>query len=430
MTFNDTCDTRPLILVLGCGISGLSCATRLLELHGAARLRVRILAAEADAYRTTSYGCGGLWMPFHIEPVDQVRVWARQTYERLLREAAAEDGGGLDASGVGLFYGGKLLTAAPAADDDLPYWRDDVRDFCVITRAEWQTHRQHVDGANRAMRCACRRPAAQLEALHFPDGYTHAISWLTAVVNMPVYISRLVERFKALGGEFAAPSPSDGEGAASPTTSAHFHSFEKVLTQCAGQEPLDRVLLIHATGLGARELCHDHQVRPARGILLRVRRPVHCFLQAEGGPLGTATHPTYIIPRNGQMSSCGGTVLLDDDAAAYRHGGAGNGEPLSDTDRAIRDDIHRRCALLLPSVFAHTTPSDIAEVWWDGLRPVRDGGVRLEWERRPWSAEEGRGAGATVHVVHNYGHGGGGVTVSWGCANACAELVRQALKLG
>ena len=33
-----------------------------------------------------------------------------------------------------------------------------------------------------------------------------------------------------------------------------------------------------------------------------------------------------------------------------------------------------------------------------------------------------------VQVVHNYGHGGGGITLHWGCANDATELVRQSLE--
>ena len=49
-----------------------------------------------------------------------------------------------------------------------------------------------------------------------------------------------------------------------------------------------------------------------------------------------------------------------------------------------------------------------------GLRPFRASGFRLE------SARYGRN-----HVVHNYGHGGAGVTLSWGCAERAAEMARS-----
>jgi D-amino-acid oxidase len=49
-----------------------------------------------------------------------------------------------------------------------------------------------------------------------------------------------------------------------------------------------------------------------------------------------------------------------------------------------------------------------------GLRPVRPS-VRLDAETAP-------GGGL---VVHCYGHGGAGVTVSWGCADEVAAIVGQ-----
>lgn len=66
----------------------------------------------------------------------------------------------------------------------------------------------------------------------------------------------------------------------------------------------------------------------------------------------------------------------------------------------------RRCAALRPEiagarVLAHRV----------GLRPARDA-VRLERGTLP----DGR------RLVHNYGHGGAGVTVAWGCAQEAARL--------
>jgi D-amino-acid oxidase len=54
-----------------------------------------------------------------------------------------------------------------------------------------------------------------------------------------------------------------------------------------------------------------------------------------------------------------------------------------------------------------------------GLRPYRDGGVRLEHER----TADG------IDVVHCYGHSGGGVTLSWGCAKDVVEIVKTLLPI-
>ena len=47
-----------------------------------------------------------------------------------------------------------------------------------------------------------------------------------------------------------------------------------------------------------------------------------------------------------------------------------------------------------------------------GLRPFRRSGVRLERDR----LRDGR------TVIHNYGHGGAGFTLSWGCAREVLEV--------
>jgi glycine/D-amino acid oxidase-like deaminating enzyme len=59
-----------------------------------------------------------------------------------------------------------------------------------------------------------------------------------------------------------------------------------------------------------------------------------------------------------------------------------------------------------------------------GVRPHRRGGVRLEMESAPMSSPSGNKL-----IVHNYGHGGGGITLSWGCAAAATDLVDRAIAL-
>lgn len=54
-----------------------------------------------------------------------------------------------------------------------------------------------------------------------------------------------------------------------------------------------------------------------------------------------------------------------------------------------------------------------------GVRPYRPGGVRLELAPEPFGDKR---------LIHNYGHGGAGVTLSWGCASVAADHV-QALAL-
>ena len=52
---------------------------------------------------------------------------------------------------------------------------------------------------------------------------------------------------------------------------------------------------------------------------------------------------------------------------------------------------------------------------WVGLRPGREA-VRLEREKK----KDGYG-----ELIHNYGHGGSGITIFWGCARDVSGLVRE-----
>ena len=77
------------------------------------------------------------------------------------------------------------------------------------------------------------------------------------------------------------------------------------------------------------------------------------------------------------------------------------------------------CAARVVPTPALGTPRRLAKVnvSWDrlirtvvGLRPTREGGFRVEAEKFD-----------SKTVIHNYGHGGRGVTLSWGTAHLAVE---------
>ena len=59
--------------------------------------------------------------------------------------------------------------------------------------------------------------------------------------------------------------------------------------------------------------------------------------------------------------------------------------------------------------------ADVGEVLV-GLCPARHGNVRLEWDP------------VCPSLLHNYGHGGSGVTFSWGCAIEASAMVDRVFK--
>ncbi len=160
--------------------------------------------------------------------------------------------------------------------------------------------------------------------------------------------------------------------------------------------------IVNCAALGARELCQDPAVRPMRGQLLHVANTLSltdaiAAPEPDGGV-------TYIYPFNDRVV-LGGTYELD--------------EHRCETDDASIAEILARTRRLLHvhGVSAADRLGETALARVAGLRPARliDGRneeVRLEVERTP------RGP-----IIHNYGHGRAGVTLSWGCAEAATALM-------
>ncbi|XP_037075632.1 D-amino-acid oxidase-like [Pollicipes pollicipes] len=158
------------------------------------------------------------------------------------------------------------------------------------------------------------------------------------------------------------------------------------LDQLAGYD-----VIVNCSGLGARDLVGDDKVMPVRGQVVKAAAPAVKAAKFD-------FPATYVIP-NDDVVVLGGT--------------AQRGDWRRQVDPADTERILAGCRRWIPSLGAALT-----QRVWAGLRPYRRGGVRLETERRAV-------AGRLVPVVHNYGHGGSGVTLFWGCALDVAELVRR-----
>jgi D-amino-acid oxidase len=153
--------------------------------------------------------------------------------------------------------------------------------------------------------------------------------------------------------------------------------------------------IINCSGLGARELAQDN-VYPLRGALVRLRNHIglseaHCVSHdaREAEP-----YFIFILPRGEDRILAGGIAE----------------ENQWDTDLALDHprvrEMWRRCLEFYPALAG--AKIDEVEPVRTGLRPLRAGNVRLESE--PDSS-----------IIHNYGHGGSGVTFSWGCAREIVE---------
>jgi D-amino-acid oxidase len=145
-------------------------------------------------------------------------------------------------------------------------------------------------------------------------------------------------------------------------------------------------LVINCAGIGARELAHDADLEPHRGQVAIVPKidNLNCAIVCDDDPL------MYAIPRTNDCVF-GGTNEISDNLKA---------------DPATTKAIVAECARILEI----ETPCVLRERV--GLRPFRKSGVRLEKEKLC----DGRTA------IHNYGHGGSGFTLSWGCAENVLKI--------
>lgn len=207
------------------------------------------------------------------------------------------------------------------------------------------------------------------EAELLPPGYGFGHRFRTVVIETPIYLPWLADRVRALGGRIAQRS---------------IASLDAALAE--------RPLVINCAGLGARTLVDDPLLYPVRGQVVRVENPglTRVWIDEHSGP-----NITYIVPRSRD-------VVLGGSSQDHQEDRTPNPE--------LAREIVLRCAALEPAL-ASARVLSIAV----GLRPARSP-LRLASEPRP--------AGL---VVHNYGHGGAGVTLSWGSAEAVRDLLQASV---
>jgi D-amino-acid oxidase len=191
-----------------------------------------------------------------------------------------------------------------------------------------------------------------------PPGFAGGWHYTAPLASMPVYLGYLRTRFEAAGGVIELAEVTGFAGTGAP-------------------------VVVNCTGAAARDIVPDPQVRPVRGQVVVAENPgVEEFLISRDEP---PPNSVYMFP-HGETIVLGGTVEYDEKELTPKPGIA---------ERIVAD-----CARLEPRldrvrIIGHRV----------GLRPYRPE-VRLDREELP---------DGTV-LWHNYGHGGAGISLSWGCA--------------
>lgn len=214
-------------------------------------------------------------------------------------------------------------------------------------------------------------PLRKARTDELPPGYTAGLRFAVPLVEMPVYLPHLFEVVQRAGVR---------------VSERRIERFEDVLDPAIGPRP---DVVVNAAGIASGHLVGDPGVYSVRGQIVRVVNPgLSLSVRDENHPGGRA----YVHPRS-RDCILGGTLERD----------RWDTEP----DAAETDAILRRCADIVPALAGAEVIESVA-----GLRPGR-AEVRLEVDHGLLD----------VPVVHDYGHGGSGITLSWGCADDVAALV-------
>ena len=214
---------------------------------------------------------------------------------------------------------------------------------------------------------AIRLGARQINRDEVLPAFTSGFMMNVPLMDTTIYLDYLAKRFLAAGGEINGDVRFEKLEAVSP----EFH------------------LVINCSGIGAKTLVSDADLEPHRGQVAIVPKidNLSCAIVCDDAPL------MYAIPRTNDCVF-GGTNEISDNLDA---------DPTA-TAR-ILDECSRVLKIDNPTVLAERV----------GLRPFRKSGVRLERGK----FRDGRA------VIHNYGHGGSGFTLSWGCAEEVFRLTGE-----
>ncbi len=312
------------IIVVGCGVNGLTCGITLLRQYP-----VKILAHKLPP-DTTSNAAGAFWEPYKAYPMDKVIRWSKASLVEYNRLAMIEG------SGV------SMTTLVEGFKDKLiePAWKDAVDSFKTCAQDE------------------------------LPHGYKYGYAARVPKMDTTLYMPFLLDAFKKSGGEVV--------------------QLDQPLKSLAELYKSNRII-INCTGLGSRDLCSDSDIFPIRGQVTLLSRPPELeriFMDEHDYVL--------IMPRTNDCVL--GFSAHDNDWN------------LNFDEKMSAETIERCCKVIPELRRSQITGHKV------GLRPGRSQ-VRLEVER----------VSDSCAVIHNYGHGGAGFTLSWGCAQEVAEQASNLL---
>lgn len=314
------------LIILGCGVTGLTSGITLLEKG----YNVQIITKEYPE-DTVSSVAGAIWFPYEARPFKKVNAWSLASFDKFLELTKNPF------SGVSMIDFGIIQNRA-----EKTWWLESIPSSHVISDSVSDFYKKEYPGY----------------IINVP------------LIETPVYLPWLKNRFKLLGGTI---------------TKKEIISLDE----------LDEFeFIINCTGLGAKILFQDKELYPIQGQVVCVSSDNSIKGMATDFHFGkNSEEMAYIIPRKDGII-LGGSARLGKNSKKTDH---------KLTKRIIDYNSEYEQKLLEMSVLETRV----------GLRPGRSE-IRLEKD-------------PNLPIIHNYGHGGAGYTLSWGCAHSVLDLVRESL---
>lgn len=219
-----------------------------------------------------------------------------------------------------------------------------------------------------------------------PEGIVNGSTFKSVCINVPIYLGWMVCELLGHGVQLKRGTVR--------------HVCEAVKYAPEGKADL----VVNCTGIRSHHLggVEDKDVIPIRGQIAIVANEANKMFTVSGTD-DAADEVVYVMKR----PQAGGTVL----GGSYQ-----KGDWNTRVDGALAQRILKRCLDACPEMVNPGEGIEKLEVLRHvvGLRPFREGGVRIAKE-----TIEG------VKVVHNYGAGGFGYQASYGLADEVVELVED-----
>ncbi|KAK9766611.1 hypothetical protein K7432_004178 [Basidiobolus ranarum] len=174
-------------------------------------------------------------------------------------------------------------------------------------------------------------------------------------------------------------------------------------------------IIVNCTGMASRELCGDEKMKPLRGILIHAKNDGKNFKKVEGcisisqrDADANATDDEkrkaeegrfeFIVPRNDDILILGGYAQMGQEALEW-----------NEKEHQYLEKMKVGCVNLYPDL----AKAEFADYYYRvGIRPFRDEPRVGQDDKNP-------------KIFHNYGHGGSGYTLSYGCALDIRKDVKE-----